>query len=127
MPENKETSPDSQECPVDPFDQKNFEGLDLDARFSKQRATILQHYLDAYMRATDVSRDPKQVESGIRDLIEDKGLFVATASDVERYNKEQLADDTLKETLSRWKESAMSETVSTLQNLGKLDKPKKKR
>jgi hypothetical protein len=112
----------------DPLDPKKFEGLDLNQRFPEQRSAVITHYIEAYESLPQLSRDPDEVKRGIRELIKTKGFFTATDSERQSYENPAFAEgeeDTLNENLRRWANDTVKEVISTLQNMGKIDREKK--
>ena len=131
MAETKDPgSVDQKEDQIDPLDPKNFEGLTINQKLSEQRSAIAIHYVDAYDNLPQASRDPTEVKKAIRELIKDKGLFTLTGSEEQSFRDPAFAEDDDEKVsadyLRRWINDTVNETVATLQNLGKIDKPKEK-
>jgi len=117
-----ERLPDESFPGMSPEEQK----LDMDQRFSIQRGGVLRHYLRAYQSLPDASRDSEEVEKGIREFIENKGLFSPTEEEREKYNNPSFTEGALETVIRDWKRSTIRETMSSLRLFGYLDSPEKK-
>jgi hypothetical protein len=120
-PETPEQNPE-----IFPGTSEEDESLDMGNRFGIQREGVVDHYVNAYLQIPNASKDPIEVAKGIREFIEDKGLFAPTAKDKKGYDDPTLSDNALKQTIGDWKKNTVKEVLRTLRSLGKIDEEKEK-
>ena len=115
----------SQGAESNPLDPKNFEGLDLNTRCSKQRLAVIEHYRIAYENLENASHDPNELAIAIGEFIDDKSLFEATHEEKRAQERAEdageIVEGALEESMKRWRESTIKDTIAELQNAGKVD------
>jgi hypothetical protein len=102
---------------------EGFEKLGMDERFSKQRDSVIRHYTDAYMSlpAENINRSREDARKGVVEFIDTQKFFVPTPEDETAYKDPDFADGALNETVRRWKEDTIRETLSALESMGMID------
>jgi hypothetical protein len=102
---------------------EGFEKLGMDERFSKQRDSVIRHYTDAYMSLSseNINRSREDARKGIVEFIDAQNFFVPTPEDEVAYSNPNFADGALNETVRRWKEDTIRETLSALESMGMID------
>jgi len=106
MEKNRENNQSGQENTANPFDQKKFEGLEFDRRFSEQTTALLIYYIEKHEDNPDLYDDLEKTRKEIEKIITDNGLFQVIGSEQPSYGE-------------RAKEDAIKDVISALQGLKK--------
>ena len=116
------------EEPKGTFEEKDLEDVEEDVeretltmneRFAKERDDLIRHYVKAYERFPDASRDPEEIKKAVREYIETKGYFTPTDQERREYQRNlDLAEGALEKTTKGWRESTVKDVLRAIERLG---------